>query len=44
MFITYNLDGSITISDIVDNIRVKRMYFEYTKKEAIKLFKKEFNI
>ena len=39
MIIEYNLSGSMTISDIVEGYRVKRIFFGYTKREAIKAFK-----
>ena len=39
-----NFNGSITISDIVKNHLVKKIYFGYTKKEAVRLFNKEFNM
>ena len=42
MNITKNYNGSITISDIIGNYRVKKIYFGYTKKQAVKLFKNEF--
>lgn len=36
-----NINGYWVISDIIDGYRVIRKYLYYTKKEAIKSFKKE---
>ena len=33
-------NGSLLISDIVNNQYIKQVYYFYTKKEAIKLFRK----
>jgi hypothetical protein len=42
MSIERNLNGSITISDIIDGYLVKRVYFDYTIKECKEMFKNEF--
>ena len=39
MIVERNYNGSITISDIVNNQRVKKIYIDFTMKEAKRLFK-----
>lgn len=41
MNIEHNHDGSMTISDIIDGHRVKHKYYYFTKKNAIKHFKRK---
>lgn len=41
MIITKQHNG-LVISDIIDNVRVKRLYIGHTTQQAKKLFKKEF--
>ena len=33
--------GAYRVSDIIDNVRVSRLYMGYTKREALKQFKAE---
>jgi hypothetical protein len=43
MSITKNpVNGSITISDIIDGYLVSRTYYDYTIKECKQMFKEEF--
>ena len=44
MTITKNNNGSWCVSKIIDGYLINRVYFFYTKKEALQLFKQEFNI
>jgi len=39
MIITKQLNGSYLITDIVKGYWIKQVYYFYTKKEAIKLFR-----
>ena len=39
--VTKNLNGSHTISDIIDNYRKAITYYGYTKREAMKKYKQE---
>lgn len=41
MTIRKNVNGYWIISDIIDGYRVVRKYLYYTKKQAIRLFKKD---
>ena len=41
MTIDKNAEGAWRITDIVDGYLVTRVYYFYTKKEALKLFKEE---
>jgi len=41
MSITRNLNGGITISDIVNGYLVQRTYYGYSVRECKKLFKSE---
>ena len=40
MTIEKQQNGSLLISDIVNNQYIKQVYYFYTKKDAIKLFRK----
>ena len=40
MTIERQQNGSLLISDIVNNQYIKQVYYFYTKKDAIKLFRK----
>jgi hypothetical protein len=40
MIIDKNREGAWRISDIINGYWVERVYYFYTKKEAIKLFRK----
>jgi len=40
MTIERQQNGSLLISDIVNNKYIKKVYYFYNKKEAIKLFRK----
>ena len=42
MTITKQHNGSLLISDIINGHLVTRVYYEYSKREALKLFKQEF--
>lgn len=42
MIVERRNDGSYLISDIVGNYWVKKQYFGYTKREAMRLFRQEF--
>lgn len=42
MNIEYNLNGTLTISAIIEGFRVQRTYIGYTKRQAMELFKNEF--
>lgn len=37
------INGGFCITEIVDGFIIRRRYFGYTKKDAIKLFKNEVN-
>ncbi len=39
MIVTKQLNGSYLISDIVNGYWIKQVYYFYTKKEAMKLFR-----
>ena len=39
MSITKNYNGSITLSDIIDNQLINRTYYGYSIKEAKRMFK-----
>jgi len=41
MSINKNIHGAWVVSDIIKGYRVQKTYYYTTKKEAIKLFKKE---
>jgi len=41
MIIDKNREGAWRISDIINGYWVSRVYYFYTKREAIKLFRKE---
>lgn len=41
MTVTRNLNGSYTVSDIIDDYLVNRTYYGYTKREAVALFRAE---
>lgn len=43
MTIEKNLNGSIVISDIINNEYITRVYYFYSVKEAKKMFKAEIN-
>lgn len=36
------INGSVAVTDIINNQLVTKVYYGYTKKEAEKMFKKEF--
>lgn len=42
MTIAKTSQGAWRISDIIDGLLVSRVYFFYTRKEAVTAFKKEF--
>lgn len=42
MLIDKNKEGAWRIVDIIDGYSETRVYYFYTKKEALKLFKEEF--
>ena len=43
MIIDKNNEGAWRISDIIDGYWVTKVYYFYTKKEAIKMFRKDKN-
>ena len=36
------ISGAWMLSDIIDGYRTSRVYFGYTKREAVRMFRKEF--
>ncbi len=42
MIINKNKEGAIKISDIINGYWVTKVYYFYTRKDAIKLFKQEY--
>jgi len=41
MIIVRNHDGSYLVSDIIDGYRVARRYVGHTKRDALRLFRRE---
>ena len=41
MIVVRNLDGSYSISDVIDGYRVARRYVGHTKRDALRLFRRE---
>lgn len=37
------VNGSYIVSDIIDGQRVQRVYFYYTKRECLRMFREETN-
>lgn len=41
--VTKNYNGSLTVSDIINNQYIKKIYIGYSEKQAISLFRKSLN-
>jgi len=44
MTIDKNIEGAWRISDIINDQLITKVYYYYTKKQAIQLFKKQYEV